>query len=69
MDRAPRDRAGLLVVRARMEGHDQRLIVRLSYTGDVTDEPMTMSVRSSIDDTCMVVREWLEAFARGGSSA
>jgi hypothetical protein len=62
----PRERAGLLILRARVEGPDQRLMVRVMHTLDITEESMKRHTTSSIEDTCALIREWLEAFLQHG---
>lgn len=53
------DRLGLLIIRAWMEGPDNRLVARIASTLDVTRQPLRVIVVGTDDDVCVAVRDWL----------
>lgn len=55
------DRVGLLIVRARLEGPDQRLIARITQTPNVVDQPPTVSVVGTTEDVYAALQDWLES--------
>ena len=54
------DRIGILVIRAWLEGPDQRLIVRIMKTSDVANQSVTVTVAGTAEDLSATVRAWLE---------
>lgn len=60
MDATPPERVGLLIVRAWLEGPEQRLIARITRTLDVLDQPATVGVVGSVEDLYEAVRDWLD---------
>jgi hypothetical protein len=54
------DRIGILVIRAWLEGPDQRLIVRIMKTSDVANQSVTVTVAGTAEDVSATVRAWLE---------
>jgi hypothetical protein len=58
-------RAGLLLVRSWIEPHAQdQLRARITSTLDVRRAGQVTATATSIDAVLVLVREWLEAFAR-----
>jgi hypothetical protein len=55
------ERVGLLIVRAWLEGPEQRLIARITRTLDVLDQPVTVSTVGSVEDMYIAIQEWLDA--------
>jgi hypothetical protein len=60
MDAMLPDRVGLLIVRAWLEGPEQRLIARITSTLDVVDQHATVSVVGSVEDLYVAVQDWLD---------
>ena len=61
MDAMPPERVGLLIVRAWLEGPDQRLVARITKTPNVTEQPPAVSVVGTAEDVYTVVGDWLES--------
>jgi hypothetical protein len=59
MDAKPSKRVGLLIVRAWLEGPDQRLIARMTATLDVVDQPAVVRVVGTAEEVYEAVQEWL----------
>jgi hypothetical protein len=53
------ERVGLLIVRAWIEGPDNRLIARIASTLEVTGQPLRVFVVGTDEDVCAAVRDWL----------
>jgi hypothetical protein len=60
MDAIPPQRVGLLIVRAWLEGPDQRLIARITETLDVVDQPATVRIVGTAEDIYAALHYWLE---------
>jgi hypothetical protein len=60
MDAVPPERVGLLIVRAWLEGPEQRLIARITETLDVVNQPATVRVVGTAEDVYEAVQDWLE---------
>jgi hypothetical protein len=68
MDAMDSERVGLLIVRAWLEGPDQRLIARVMETPNVAEQLPTVSVVGTAEDIHAVLQDWLERLRspRGG---
>jgi hypothetical protein len=60
MDAAPPERVGLLIVRAWLQGPDQRLVARITRLPDIREQHPTVSVAGTAEEVFAVVGEWLE---------
>jgi hypothetical protein len=60
MDTVPPERAALLIVRAWLEGPEQRLVARITTTLDVIDQPAKVSAVGSVEDLYEAVQGWLD---------
>jgi len=57
------ERTGLILVRAWIEGDDRSTFrVRITERIDVTGAEQTVSAAATVEETCDVVRRWLERF-------
>jgi hypothetical protein len=65
MHRSSLERRGVLIVRAWLEGPDQRLVARITKTIDVESEPATVSVVGTAADVYSAVQAWLEELSSG----
>jgi hypothetical protein len=61
MQPKPSERVGMLIVRAWLEGFDQRLVLRITKTIDVMTQPPTVSVVGTTRDLHAAVEDWLHA--------
>lgn len=70
MKRSSPDRSGVLIVRLWIEAnHQQGLRARITQTLDTMTGEESVAVGASADDICAVVKQWVEDFARPGSSS
>ena len=60
MDAVTPERVALLIVRAWLEGPEQRLIARITRTLDVVDQPVRVSAVGSVEDLYQAVQDWLD---------
>ena len=56
----PGRRVGLLIVRAWIEGPDERLIARITHTPDLAEHRPATTVVRTVGDIYAEVREWLD---------
>jgi hypothetical protein len=61
MDAMPPERVGLFIVRAWLEGSEQRLVARITMTLDVVDQPATVSIVGSVEDLHVAVQDWIDS--------
>jgi hypothetical protein len=60
-------RSGVLLLRVWTEGPAPvALRVRITHLLDVTESRQVVVTASSVDEVCIVVREWLEGIVAGG---
>lgn len=64
MDTAPPERVGLLIVRAWLQGPDQRLVARITSLPDISEHHPTVSVAGTAEDVLAAVGQWLEELRR-----
>ena len=63
MSMSPRERTGLILVRAWIEGDDRSTFrVRITQRMDVTENEQTILAVVTVDEACEAVRLWLELF-------
>lgn len=65
MDALLPERVAVLILRAWVEGAERRLVVRITGTPDLIDQPATTSVVGSVEDLHRAVQDWLDGMQSG----
>ncbi len=65
MDATPPERIAVLMLRAWFEGAERRLVVRVTGTSDLQDQPVTTRVVGSVEDLNRAVQDWLDGMQSG----
>lgn len=56
----PPEPVAMLILRAWLEGPEQRLIARITRTLNVHDQPATVSTVGSVEELYGAVQDWLD---------
>lgn len=59
-----RERTGVLIIRAWMDGEPPAIRMRITHTLDVAARDETSEVAASVDEACTIVRRWLDELQR-----